>query len=71
MFIDSVNFNVKSGNGGAGCTSFRREKFITLGGPDGGDGGNGGIKARKNLLPKMEIQAKEEKKQAKKARIYI
>lgn len=42
MFIDSVNFNVKSGNGGAGCTSFRREKFITLGGPDGGDGGNGG-----------------------------
>lgn len=42
MFIDSVVFSVKAGNGGAGARSFRREKFVPLGGPDGGDGGDGG-----------------------------
>lgn len=42
MFIDSVKFEIKSGHGGAGSTSFRREKFVELGGPDGGDGGDGG-----------------------------
>ncbi len=42
QFIDEVKIHVKAGDGGRGCLSFRREKFIPLGGPDGGDGGDGG-----------------------------
>ena len=51
-FLDQVKIYLKAGNGGDGSPSFRREKFIEYGGPDGGDGGKGGsiiLKAERNL----------------------
>ena len=41
-FLDQQKVFIKSGDGGAGCVGFRREKYIEFGGPDGGDGGRGG-----------------------------
>jgi GTP-binding protein len=55
MFVDEARISIKAGDGGAGCVSFRREKYIPKGGPDGGDGGSGGdvvfvADANKNTL---------------------
>ena len=58
-FVDLVRVHVKAGNGGDGCVSFRREKFIPKGGPDGGNGGNGGsviVEAAQNLLTLADYQ---------------
>jgi GTP-binding protein len=58
-FIDEAKFFVKGGDGGNGCVSFRREKFVPKGGPDGGDGGAGGnviIEASKRLNSLIDFQ---------------
>ena len=58
-FIDEAKFFVKGGDGGRGCVSFRREKFVPKGGPDGGDGGNGGsviLKASRRQLSLLDFR---------------
>ncbi|GBD99832.1 GTPase ObgE [bacterium BMS3Abin07] len=62
-FIDYVKIYVRSGNGGSGCVSFRREKYVPKGGPDGGDGGKGGdvvIKADKGLQTLLDHKYKKQ-----------
>ncbi|ATX83051.1 GTP-binding protein [Mariprofundus ferrinatatus] len=60
-FIDEVKVEVRAGNGGKGCSSFRREKYVAKGGPDGGDGGRGGhvifvASGSKNTLQELYLR---------------
>ncbi len=60
-FIDETRLEIYSGDGGPGCVSFRREKYVAKGGPDGGDGGRGGdviFEVRKNLKTFTHLNAK-------------
>ena len=60
-FLDEIKVFVKSGNGGSGCNSFRREKFVEYGGPDGGNGGKGGdviIKCSESLNTLIDYRYK-------------
>jgi GTP-binding protein len=60
-FVDEVQIFVTGGNGGNGCVSFRREKFIPKGGPDGGDGGHGGsvyLTGNKRLMTLYDLKLK-------------
>lgn len=61
MFVDRAKIYVKSGDGGNGAVSFRREKYVPRGGPDGGDGGDGGdviLKADENMTTLMDFRYK-------------
>ncbi len=61
MFIDEATIYVKAGAGGNGCVSFRREKFVPKGGPDGGDGGRGGdvvLIARDNMHTLLDVSSR-------------
>lgn len=61
MFIDYAKIDLKAGQGGSGCVSFRREKHVPKGGPDGGDGGKGGsiiLKADRNLHTLIDFRYK-------------
>jgi len=61
MFCDSAKVKLIAGNGGNGCVSFRREKYVPFGGPDGGDGGRGGhiiIRANENLTTLSDFRTR-------------
>ncbi len=64
-FIDSATILVKAGRGGNGCVSFRREKYVPKGGPDGGDGGDGGniiIRAHRHLSTLLDFRYRKDYK---------
>ncbi len=63
MFVDEVTLKVIAGNGGNGCTSFRREKYVPMGGPNGGNGGKGSsiiFKVDKGLHTLLDLKYQKE-----------
>ena len=61
-FLDQAKIYIKAGNGGSGSASFRREKYVEFGGPDGGDGGDGGsviLKSERNLNTLIDYRYKQ------------
>ena len=72
-FVDEATILVVAGDGGNGCVSFRREKYIPKGGPDGGDGGDGGdvwLEADENLNTLIEIVPRRTWAEWSKPRLY-
>ena len=73
-FLDQAKIFIASGNGGDGCASFRREKYIEFGGPNGGDGGKGGdiiIKIDKNLNTLIDFRYQQHFKAKKEKMVKV